>query len=154
MTLEGKLSLKCSSQCVEWAPRNAAPGQPSKWIKDLWLTLILYTQDQRVQEKAGKQGGCKLEQTASSCREQARFPHCLSSEIKTLLTPGVGQAETLSVFQKQQQVHSEGGKKAGLSEAEAQSRQSSAAGNKGWKHRQPHCTREQISAQSLASAAL
>lgn len=109
MTLEGKPSLKCSSQCVERAPRNAAPGQPSKWIKDLWLTLILYTQDQRVQERAGKQGGCKMEQTASSwqiCREQARFPYCLSSEIKTLLTPGVGQAGTLSVFQKQQHVHS------------------------------------------------
>lgn len=50
-----------------------------------------------------------MEQTASSwqiCREQARFPYCLSSEIKTLLTPGVGQAGTLSVFQKQQHVHS------------------------------------------------
>lgn len=116
MTLEGKPSLKCSSQCVEWAPRNAAPGQPSKWIKDLWLTLILYTQDQRVQERAGKQGGCKLEQTASSwqsCREQARFLHCLSSGIKTLLTPGGGQAGTLSVFQKQQHVHSGGKKRLG-----------------------------------------
>lgn len=79
MTLEGKPSLKCSSQCVEWAPRNAAPRQPSKWIKGLWLALILYTQDQRVQERAGKQGGYKM--------AQARFPYCLSSKIKTHTSP-------------------------------------------------------------------